>query len=139
MTITFSLTKKNILENQIQTLLHQEFLTLTGNSLAPNSYQFNALYEGKFIGGIIVEWFGRGDILWIESCAVEPAFRHQGIGKKLFAQLIEFAKNNNIQQLQLNTYLPQAHQFWLAQGFEIVTTIAHWKYGLSCYLMRKYL
>lgn len=118
-------------------MLQEECLRLTGESKNLNSHQIYALHQDKFVGGITIERFDQGDTLWIGSFAIMPAYRRQGIGTKLLAQVYQFAKMNHIFHLQLNTYFEEAHQFWLAQDFETVAILPNWKYGLTCYCMHK--
>lgn len=90
-----------------------------------------------FVGGVILEQ--HADILWIDSIGVEPNFRRQGIGKRLLQEALLFASQNKAKEMQLNTYFREAHNVFLTCGFEDVALIPNWKYGLTCYLMRKIL
>ncbi len=90
-----------------------------------------------FAGGISFERYN--EILWIDSLWVELAFRKQGRGVQLLEQAFLFAIQNRAKEIQLNTYFHEAHAFFLKCGFEDVAAIPNWKYGLTCYLMRKIL
>ncbi len=88
-----------------------------------------------FTGGISVEQ--HGDILWSDSLWVEPHFRKKGIGKMLIENIMHFSVAEKAKDVPLNTYFKEAHAFFLACGVEDVAEIPHWKYDLTCYLMRK--
>ena len=79
-----------------------------------------------------------------EDCSRTPqkmqlvdGFRKHGIGKKLMERASLWAIQNDATEIQLNTYFKDAHDFFLACGFEDVSVIPNWKYGLDCYLMRR--
>jgi GNAT superfamily N-acetyltransferase len=78
-----------------------------------------------------------GNILWIDSIWVEPHFRKQNIGSRLLEQTFLYAIHNKAKEVQLNTYFQEAHFFFLKNDFEDVAMIPNWKYGLTCYFMRK--
>lgn len=106
---------------------------------APKDFETHAIYahhEGTFIGGVTFE--PHGTILWIDSIWIEPTFRHQGLGKQLIEKAIFFAVQTHMKEVQLNTYFEKAHAFFLTCGFADVATIPQWKWGLTCYLMRKF-
>lgn len=94
-----------------------------------------AVSTHTFVGGIGVEQ--HGDILWIDALWIEPDYRKKGIGQQLMGQAFLYAAQQNAKELQLNTFFPKAHTFFLSRGFEDVAVIPHWKYGLECYLMRR--
>jgi GNAT superfamily N-acetyltransferase len=68
---------------------------------------------------------------------VEPHFRKQGVGKLLIEKALLLVAKNKVKEVQLNTYFKEAHDFFLACDFEGMAAILNWKYGLTCYLMRK--
>ena len=122
-------------DKKIASGLRKECEALTGRI---EDFQTHSLYvksEEIFAGGISVEQ--QGDILWIDSIWVEPTFRKQGIGKMLIEKIMHFAVAGKAKEVQLNTYFKEAHDFFLACGFEDVAAIPNWKYALTCYLMRK--
>ena len=122
-------------DKKIASGLRKECETLTG---MVEEFQTHSLYVKRrevFAGGISVEQ--HGDILWIDSLWVGPHFRKQGIGKILIEKIMHFSVAVKAKEVQLNTYFKEAHAFFLACGFEDVAEIPHWKYDLTCYLMRK--
>ena len=87
------------------------------------------------IGGMI--GYHHGVILWLDSIYVEPPYRKSGVGRLLIKRLVDYAKTSAISEVQLNTYFDEGYQFFKSCGFELLETIPNWKYGLTCYFMRK--
>jgi len=126
------------LDKKIGDGLHSELQTLS--RIAVTDFKTHSIYAFSgviFAGGIIIEKLG--NILWIDSIWVDPKFRDKGIGRQLMLQTLSFADKNNIRQIQLNTFFPEAQSFFSNCGFKDLATIRDWKYGLECYLMRKML
>jgi hypothetical protein len=65
-------------------------------------------------------------------------FEIKELAHELMKQALLYATQCRIGEVQLNTYFPDAHHFFLSQDFEDVTVVPNWKYGLECYLMRKH-
>ncbi len=79
----------------------------------------------------------QGKILWCDSIYVEQACQNKGFGRQLIEKLIEISVRQNLPEVKLNTYFPKALAFFKKCGFQEVAVIPNWKYGLTCYLMRK--
>lgn len=109
--------------------------SLTGLIGGPQIHTIYAQENQKTIGGIV--GYFHGDTLWIDSIYVDKSRREQGLGKMLVEQITIDAKSCEASEIQLNTYFPEAHQFFANQGFETVVSIPKWKYGLTCYFMKK--
>ena len=109
--------------------------SLTGIIGEPKLHTIYAQENQKTIGGIV--GYFHGNTLWIDSIYIDKNRRKHGIGKMLVDQISIYAKNCETSEIQLNTYFPEAHQFFAHQGFETVFSIPKWKYGLTCYLMKK--
>lgn len=109
--------------------------SLSGFAGAPKMHTICAQENQKTIGCIIGYFYG--GTLWIDSIYIDKSRRKQGLGKMLIEQITMHAKNCEINEIQLNTYFPEAHLFFIHQGFEEVASIPKWKYGLTCYLMKK--
>ncbi|MDP3562124.1 MAG: GNAT family N-acetyltransferase [Legionellaceae bacterium] len=108
---------------------------LTGIIGGPQEHTIYAQENKKIIGGII--GYSHGDVLWIDTIYTDKSRRKQGIGKMLVDQITIYAKSCGASEIQLNTYFPKAHKFFTNQGFETVFSIPKWKYGLTCYLMKR--
>lgn len=124
-------------DKKITTSLRQECEARTGILEDFKPLTIYAKFADLFVGGLISEQ--HGDILWIDSIWVEPEFREQGRGAELLEQAFLYAAQHKAKEVQLNTYFHEAHAFFLKCGFEDVTVIPNWKYGLTCYLMMKML
>ncbi len=109
----------------------------TGVTGEPKAHTIYAQENQKTIGGIV--GYFHGDTLWIDSIYIDKSRRKQGLGKMLVKQIIMYAKNRGTSEIQLNTYFSEARQFFATQGFETVVSIPKWKYGLTCYLMKKFI
>jgi GNAT superfamily N-acetyltransferase len=94
-----------------------------------------AMVENKFAGGVVFEQ--HANILWIDAIWVEVNFRKQGVGKQLMEKANQFAIQNNLTEIQLNTYFKDSHDFFLFCEFKDTAIIPNWKYGLDCYLMQR--
>lgn len=124
-------------DKKIEAGLRKECESLTGIPVDSKTHSIYVKNGNIFTGGIHVE--PHGSLLWIDSFWVEPAFRKQGIGKKLLQEAHLFAMQQKATEMQLNTYFSEAHAFFLTCGFEDVAIIPNWKYSLTCYLMKKML
>jgi len=122
-------------DEKIAAELRKECKILTGLREDSKTHNIYVKSAETFAGGMGMEQYG--EILWIDSLWVEPLFRKQGIGKALLQRAFLFATQNNLKEVQLNTFFKEAHDFFLTCDFEDVAVIPHWKYGLDCYLMRK--
>jgi GNAT superfamily N-acetyltransferase len=102
---------------------------------AVQSHGIYGFYEIQLIGGVICQ--RHHDILWIEALWVDAKFRRQGIGGQLIQQVINFARQHSLKCLQLNTYFEEARCFFRSCDFEEAASIPNWKYGSTCYFMKK--
>lgn len=113
---------------------------LESHTNTPHINQPQGLYahhEAQLVGGIVFQKYN--DILWIEALWVDDNFKRRGIGRSIVNQLIDISRLENVQNFQLNTFFPEAKSFFQACGFDVVNCIPNWKYGLTCYFMRKFL
>jgi len=124
-------------DKKIEAGLRKKCEVLTNSPVEFKAHHIYAQYEDTFVGGLIFEQHAH--ILWVDSMWVEPPFRKQGVGKALLQEAHLLATKNNVKEMQLNTYFQEAHAFFLTCGFEDVTVIPNWKWGLTCCLMRKML
>lgn len=134
---SFSLTTLNNLEwdKKIASGLYRECAQLTGRTEVFKNHTLYVKSDNTFAGGVHVEH--HDSILWIDSIWVEPTFRKQGVGRRLLQEVHVFTTKHKAKEMQLNTYFQNAHAFFLTCDFEDVAVIPHWKWGLTCYLMRK--
>jgi len=84
-------------DKKIASGLRKECEALTGRI---EDFQTHSLYvksEEIFAGGISVEH--HGDILWIDSLWVKPAFRKKGVGKRLMEKTLLLAVQHKIKEV----------------------------------------
>lgn len=124
-------------DQKIDACLRQECKRLTDVIDDFKAYTLYGKVGDYFAGGMSFSPYG--EILWIDSIWVEPKFRKQGMGRRLLQEAQLLATKGKVKEVQLNTYFQEAHAFFLTCGFEDVASIPNWKYGLTCYLMRKML
>ncbi len=122
-------------DKKIEAGLLKECAALTSSSVTSKTHHIYVKHDDTFVGGIKFEQHAH--ILWVDSIWIEPPFRKQGVGRALLQEAHLFAIQNKVQEMQLNTYFQEAHTFFLTCGFEDVAVIPNWKWGLTCYLMRK--
>lgn len=137
MSISFTMFQNPVWRDKVNLELRNQLESYTKTPYIGQSQGIYAHHEAQLIGGIVFQKYN--DILWIEGIWVDEKFKRQGIGKLLLEQVIDIAKKSNIQNLQLNTYFSGAKDFFKASGFEVVNSIPQWKYGLTCYFMRRYI
>jgi GNAT superfamily N-acetyltransferase len=134
MRITFTNFRNPTWEDKINFELNAHMESIAGQ----HSNQLQGIYvfyDTQHIGGVLFQI--NKNILWIDSLFVDEAFRRQSIGKQLMAKVYEHAKQLEIQWLQLNTFYPESRDFFKACDFEEIANINNWKYGLTCYFMKK--
>ncbi|WP_206425200.1 GNAT family N-acetyltransferase [Rickettsiales endosymbiont of Stachyamoeba lipophora] len=61
------------------------------------------------------------------------------MGRKLFAELEQYAKSKNCKYIQLDTFEFQAKPFYEKLGFKCIGTIKEWIKGYDWHFMRKVL
>ena len=78
--------------------------------------------EIKAVAGFrISEWLAGGKYLEIEDLATKSGERSKGYGGDLFDWLVEYAKENNCQQVRLVSRVSRldAHRFYLRKGMNL--------------------
>ncbi len=136
--IAYTSSSRHELTNKITEGLQKRLAALTNidaNNIEPQVIY--AFHNDMFLGGVMYQL--HRDILWIDSLWVEEKHRYKGVGEQLVKKIMLIAGQQGTHQIQLNTFFPEAHEFFLKCGFEDVTVAPDWKYGLQCYLMRKVL
>lgn len=94
----------------------------------PNS-NFVAIKDGEIIGVILCGIDGRR--AYIYHTVVNPAYRRQGVGKRLLQAVMEVAEAEGIHKSGLlvmrNNELGQ--QFWASQGWDIRNDVVYYSYN----------
>ena len=87
-----------------------------GHAFDPRPLNLRALGEdGTFLGGL--SGYGQLGWLFIKLLALSPAARGQGAGKRLIEAAEEFARDNNLGGVYLDTYEFQAPEFYRKLGY----------------------
>jgi RimJ/RimL family protein N-acetyltransferase/quercetin dioxygenase-like cupin family protein len=110
---------------------------LTGITPNLKKIRIYAKQGKRTVAGLMVDI--HGTIAWLDSIYVEEAFQNQGLGIELMNKLCDHMQKSLVSEIQLNTYFPKAYHFFKKCGFKDVACIPNWKYGLTCYLMKKLL
>jgi GNAT superfamily N-acetyltransferase len=134
MSITFTNFRNPAWEEKIFLELHTHLEKETGLHTVP-AQGFHSFFETQHIGSVIFK--KQGHILWIDGLFVDAVFRRQKIGTKLIDQVIEFSMTNDVKWVQLNTFFPEARDFFKSCQFEETASLPNWKYGLTSYFMKR--
>lgn len=93
--------------------------------------QMNSGYKLAFVetenrvvavtGFRLSECLAKGKFLYVDDLVVDEVVRSQSYGEKLFQWLIEYAKQHNCQQLELDSGVQRfdAHRFYFRQRMSI--------------------
>ena len=84
-----------------------------------------AYFEGRLVGicGLwIATRFYCGKYLEPDNVVVYPDFRSLGVGQKLMAWVYDYARAQNCEVAELNSYVvsPRSHKFYFNEGFRIL-------------------
>ncbi|EUJ47811.1 GNAT family N-acetyltransferase [Paenilisteria rocourtiae] len=66
-------------------------------------------------------FYQKGAELFLSKLYINPAYHKQGIGKQLFAEIIQFAQNNNLPSIRLfvNKYNTNSIEAYKKMGFSV--------------------
>ena len=86
---------------------------------------FGLFDETKLIAicsGWILTKIYSGKQLELDNFAVDENYRSQGIGKQFEIEINNWAKDNGIESIELNTYVANSgsHKFYFNQGYKII-------------------
>jgi GNAT superfamily N-acetyltransferase len=91
--------------------------------------------DGETIGGLLGRTFYRR--LTVELLFVPEGLRGQGLGEKILRQAEDEAKKRDCIGAWLETFSPDAHRFYLRQGYKTFGEIADYPPGNTRYFMAK--
>ena len=89
-------------------------------------YQCAGAFFGEKLVGICGMWmatrFYCGKYLEPDNVVVHPDFRSLGVGQKLMAWVYDYARTQNCEVVELNSYVgsPRARKFYFNEGFAIL-------------------
>lgn len=93
--------------------------------------------NNQIIGGVKGEIFG--GICRIYTAWIQEEYRRKGLGKNIFSTLDNFAIENNVKVIQLDTYDFQAREFYEKVGYKVIATLPHNLFEHTTYILRKQL
>lgn len=107
-------------------MMDTEFLTRVRRQMASGYQMLCLLDHGQVVsvaGFRISENLAWGKYLYVDDLVTDVQFRAQGAGEKLLKALVTLAKNNQCQQLHLDSGVQRfdAHRFYLKQGMRIAS------------------
>jgi ribosomal protein S18 acetylase RimI-like enzyme len=77
---------------------------------------------GYVIGSVVItpEVFALRRRMYIQDMVIDPTYRRQGIGKKLMEMALAFAKEQQVEKLDLLVAVKNegGNKFWKEMGFE---------------------
>ena len=81
-----------------------------------------ALDGDKFAGFCYIEKWGHGKFVANSGLIVHPDYRGQGLGKRFFDWIYNYAKAKGFEAIELNTYVANSpsHKFYFNEGFKIL-------------------
>jgi len=135
MSISFTTFQNSAWKDKIDLELKGKLESYTNAPYLTQPQGIYAHHEAQLVGGVIFQKYK--DILWIDALWVDEHFKRRGIGRGILNQLISISQQEDVQNLQLNTFFSEAKSFFEACGFDVISQIPNWKYDLTCYFMRK--
>lgn len=89
---------------------------------------FNAYVEGKFAGSVVI-YMNSGHEGFVSSFTVFPEYQRQGVGTKLWSEVVKDANRRGINRISLDVYKEnhKAIKFYVALGFELEEEINDWR------------
>src|SRR5579872_7360297 len=91
----------------------------------PTYHCFGLWQDGKLVamsnGWITVRIYS-GKQLEVDNVIVDPDLRSQGVGKYFFQQIDNWAKENQCNTIELNTFVAnsKSHKFYFNEGYKIL-------------------
>ena len=90
------------------------------------NYECHGIYLSEALIGVFGLWFATrhycGKTCEPDHVYILPEHRGNGLGKKVFAWIAEYAKTKGCETAELNTYVSNhsSHKFYMNQGYEIL-------------------
>lgn len=133
MQLSFRILENNELDNIIPLVaimnehkISDEVLTQRFNEMKTQNYKCIGIFDGTALIGCCGLWFMTrhyaGRSIEVDHVFVKETYRKKGIGKQLFKWLDVYCKENQVETVELNTYVQNhpSHKFYYNEGFKIL-------------------
>ena len=93
--------------------------------MASQNYKCLGVFEGEKLIGICGLWYMTrhycGRSIEADHVIILDEYKNKGIGNQLFDWIFDYAKAENIEASELNSYVenPRSHKFYYNLGYEI--------------------
>ena len=98
-------------------------------------FMWIALEDDVCVGGISGDYYEK--TIYVSRLAVDPRYKHQGIGTKLMMIVEEDARSKGYQFIELGTTDFQARPFYEKLGYKVIHTMHDYPKGYNCYSLNK--
>ena len=117
---TMTIENVGYIDETIGTILDKEFEQYAGKNGVSCNYEefFFLAKEGDEVLGVITGKAYYKEV-HVQDLIVIEKYRKQHIGMKLLAKVEEFAREKNVEQINLTTYAFQAPEFYKKYGFQV--------------------
>jgi len=109
----------------INTKTPEKLLEERIKEMASQNYKCLGVFHGEMLIGICGLWYMTrhycGRSIEADHVIILDEYKNKGIGNQLFEWIFNYAKAENIEASELNTYVenPRSHKFYYNLGYEI--------------------
>jgi diamine N-acetyltransferase len=109
----------------INTKTPEKLLEERIKEMASQNYKCLGVFDGEKLIGICGLWYMTrhycGRSIEADHVIILDEYKNKGIGNQLFDWIFDYAKAENIEASELNTYVenPRSHKFYYNLGYEI--------------------
>ncbi|AUP78409.1 GNAT family N-acetyltransferase [Flavivirga eckloniae] len=103
-----------------------EVLEQRFSEMITQNYECAVIYDGDKLIGVSGLWFCTrhysGKSVEADHVYIDETYRGQGLGKRFFEWIYNYAKEKGYETVELNTYVsnPASHKFYYNEGFSIL-------------------
>ncbi|MFV0541299.1 MAG: GNAT family N-acetyltransferase [Aestuariibaculum sp.] len=103
-----------------------DVLKIRLTEMVNQNYECAVIYKDNTIVGISGMWFCTrhyaGKSLEVDHVFIDEIFRGNGLGKRFFKWIYDYAKTKGCETVELNTYVGNhpSHKFYYNEGFNIL-------------------
>lgn len=125
---------KEVFENDEQIIENEQLGDLLSR---PDFMAFVVILDGKVIGGLTIyvlhRYFGSKPLAYIYDVGISPLYQGQGFGKALIADVCQFCKHNNFENVYVEAESDDidAVNFYRKTNFSTEMNATHFTYSFS--------